>query len=36
MAKIFQLTEELGLSIEEVDKLTGDAIGSRTQPVDET
>ena len=27
MAKIFQLTEELGLSIEEVDKLTGDAIG---------
>lgn len=27
MAKIFQLTEELGLAIEEVDKLTGDAIG---------
>lgn len=27
MAKIFQLTEELGLRIEEVDKLTGDAIG---------
>jgi 3-hydroxyacyl-CoA dehydrogenase len=27
MAKIFQLTEELGLSIEVVDKLTGDAIG---------
>ncbi len=27
MAKIFQLTEELGLSIEEVDQLTGPAIG---------
>lgn len=27
MAKIFQLTEELGLSIEEVDMLTGPAIG---------
>lgn len=27
MAKIFQLTSELGLSIEEVDKLTGPAIG---------
>ncbi len=27
MAKIFQLTTELGLSIEEVDKLTGPAIG---------
>ncbi|MCP4442827.1 MAG: 3-hydroxyacyl-CoA dehydrogenase/enoyl-CoA hydratase family protein [Aureispira sp.] len=27
MAKIFQLTEELGLRIEEVDKLTGAAIG---------
>ncbi len=27
MAKIFQLTEELGLSIEAVDKLTGPAIG---------
>ena len=27
MAKIFQLTEELGLPIEAVDKLTGDAIG---------
>jgi 3-hydroxyacyl-CoA dehydrogenase len=27
MAKIFQLTEELDLPIEEVDKLTGDAIG---------
>ncbi|WCL80204.1 3-hydroxyacyl-CoA dehydrogenase/enoyl-CoA hydratase family protein [Saprospira sp. CCB-QB6] len=27
MAKIFQLTEELGLSIEEVDQLTGPALG---------
>lgn len=27
MAKIFQLTDELGLKIEEVDKLTGPAIG---------
>lgn len=27
MAKVFQLTTELGLSIEEVDKLTGPAIG---------
>ena len=27
MAKIFQLTQELGLTIEEVDKLTGSAIG---------
>lgn len=27
MAKIYQLTEELGLPIEAVDKLTGDAIG---------
>lgn len=27
MAKIYQLTQELGLTIEEVDKLTGSAIG---------